>query len=352
MIDANFWMGRRVLLTGHTGFKGAWLGLWLHKLGAEVHGFALPADGPPSLFEMARLGEQIHSTCGDLGDRDAVAAIVQRAKPQIVLHLAAQSLVRESLADPVGTMATNIMGTVHLLEALRDSAGLSTVLVVTSDKVYANDERGLPFVEGDLLGGKDPYSASKAAAELVTHAYHAAFFNSAGTWVATARAGNVIGGGDYARDRIVPDIVRAFEKGERPILRMPSATRPWQHVLDCLSGYLLFAQALDRRLPVPLCLNFGPEPSLPITVAELAASILAALGGDQSFDHRPVPQSIEMYSLSLASDLARKSLEWRDLLPGKAAIAWTADWYRKARAGIDPLEVTLAQIDAYSKLSG
>jgi CDP-glucose 4,6-dehydratase len=352
MIDETFWRGRCVLLTGHTGFKGSWLGLWLQKLGADVHGFALPADDQPSLFEMARLEGRIHSTYGDLRDHAAVEAMVQRTKPQIVLHLAAQSLVHDSLADPVGTMATNIMGTVHLLEALRDSPGLSTVLVVSSDKVYANDERGLPFTEGDQLGGKDPYSASKAAAELVTRAYHASFFGSAGIRVATARAGNVIGGGDYARDRIVPDIIRAMERGEPPVLRMPSATRPWQHVLDCLAGYLLFAQALDRRLPVPSCLNFGPEPGNPITVAELAAAVLEALGERQHFEHRPLPGSIERHALEVASERARVSLGWRDRLPGKAAVAWTADWYRQVRDGQDALDVSLRQIDAFTALSG
>lgn len=351
MIDSSFWAGRRVLLSGHTGFKGSWLALWLKRLGADVYGFALPPDTRPALFELARVGDGIGSMLGDLLDRGAVRAAVEEAKPQVVLHLAAQSLVRRSIADPVGTMATNIMGTAHLLEALRESEGLSTVLIVTSDKVYANDEKGEAFPEAAPLGGKDPYSASKAAAELVTRAYAETFFAETGIRVATARGGNVIGGGDYSPDRIVPDIVRAAARGEKPALRMPSATRPWQHALDCLAGYLMFVEALDDRKPVPLALNFGPEPTAPITVGALASMVLTAFGREGDYERQPESGFVEMHSLAVDASLARSSLGWRDRLPGKAAIAWTAEWYRAVDAGQDPREVTLAQIDRFDALS-
>lgn len=351
MIDRTFWAGRRVLLSGHTGFKGSWLALWLHRLGAQVYGFALPPDTQPALFNLARAGEGVQSTYGDLRELEAVCAAVAAAKPNIVLHLAAQSLVRRSIADPIGTMATNVMGTAHLLEALRGSKDLSTVLIVTSDKVYANDGAGEAFAESDRLGGKDPYSASKAAAELVTRAYAESFFADTGIRVATARGGNVIAGGDYSPDRIVPDIVRAAERGEKLVLRMPTATRPWQHVLDCLAGYLLFAQALDRGDPVPRALNFGPEPVAPITVATLAEMVLAALDHSCAYDLQPAQKSIEMHTLAVDTTLARASLGWRDRLPGKDAIGWTGEWYRAVHEGQDPREATLSQIDRFSTLS-
>jgi CDP-glucose 4,6-dehydratase len=350
LVNKGFWVGRRVLLSGHTGFKGSWLALWLQRLGAQVHGFALPPDTRPALLELARVGDGVGSTLGDLLDRGAVRAAVEEAKPQVVLHLVAQSLVRRSISDPVGTMARNVLGTVHLLKALRGSEGLSAVLIVTSDKVYANNERGEAFVEHDRLGGKDPYSASKAAAEFVAKAYAKTFFAETGIRVATARGGNVTAGGDYSQDRIVPDIVRGAERGEKPVLRMPAATRPWQHVLDCLAGYLIFVEALDKGKPVPRALNFGPEPSS-ITVSTLAKTLLSALGQEPAYAHQPLPKSIEMRSLAVDASLARSSLGWRDRLPGEASIVWTADWYRAVRAGQDPREVTLAQIDRFNALS-
>jgi CDP-glucose 4,6-dehydratase len=350
LIDRGFWTGRRVLLTGHTGFKGSWLALWLKFLGAQVYGFALPPSTKPALFESARIAESITSIYGDLADRAAVHDAIKEAKPQAVFHIAAQSLVRRSIADPVETMATNVMGTVHLLEALRGSEGLSTVLIVTSDKVYANNENGEAFAENDRLGGKDPYSASKAAVEMVAYAYGQSFFAQRGTRIATARGGNVIAGGDYSEDRIVPDIVRATERGEKPVLRMPSATRPWQHALDCLAGYMMFVEALDSGRSVPYSLNFGPEPIAPITVATLTQMILSELGQEFACDHEPVLDSIEMRSLSVDSRLARKTLGWRDRLPGKLAITWTAEWYRSVRAGGDPRDITMAQISNFSML--
>lgn len=343
--------GRRVLLTGHTGFKGAWLALWLDRLGAEVYGFALPPEGDASLYEMAQVGKRLNSTFGDLNDLESVEAAVAKARPQIVLHLAAQAIVRRSHADPLGTLATNVMGAAHLLQALRSAPDVSTILVVTSDKVYANDEQGAAFAEDARLGGKDPYSASKAAAELVTRAYAQSFFKDASVKIVTARGGNVIGGGDYAADRIVPDIVRAAARNERPVLRMPHATRPWQHVLDCLHGYLTYVDALERGESLPETLNFGPDPTTPITVGELTEEMLKALGLDTRYEHQPA-DSREMHVLAVDSSRARALLGWRDRLPGRRAINWTADWYRDAVAGSSPLATTLAQIDAFENLPG
>lgn len=352
MIEPAFWAGRRVLLTGHTGFKGAWLSLWLKRMGAEVHGFALAPDSDPSLFDLARVGGEVASTIGDLRDPASVERAVRAARPQIVLHLAARALVRASIADPVDALGSNVMGTAHLLETLRGEADVSTIVVVTSDKVYANDESGRAFDEATPLGGKDPYSASKAAAEMVVRAWRETYFRKTGVKLVTARGGNVIGGGDFSADRIVPDIIRAAAKGEQPVLRMPQATRPWQHALDCLAGYLLFAQALARGAQVPDAMNFGPEPGHPITVAELTDTMLEALGAKAGYVHEPVVGSVEMKTLAVDATLARQTLGWRDALPGGAAIEWTAEWHRRARQGEDPRAITLAQIDRYMDLAG
>ena len=346
-VDPSFWAGRRVLVTGHTGFKGAWLSLWLADMGARVTGFALPPQSTPSLFHQARVAAAINAIEGDLRDARAVRDAVRESEAEIVLHLAAQALVLDSITDPIGTMATNVMGTAHLLEALREGPNVKTVLVVTSDKVYANDETGTAFPESFPLGGKDPYSASKASTELVVRAWRETYLAKAGVKIATARGGNVIGGGDYAAHRIAPDVFRAVEANERPVLRMPGATRPWQHVLDCLSGYLCYAQHLSSNTTVPLALNFGPQPGDPITVGEVAQSMLDALGSTLAIDHRPIPGSIEMKTLAVDASLARKTLGWDDRLPGRKALDWTAAWYKRARDGEDPLEITRDQTKAY-----
>ncbi len=346
-VDPSFWAGRRVLVTGHTGFKGAWLSLWLAGMRARVTGFALPPQSQPALFHQARVADAITSIEGDLRDANAVRDAVRESEAEIVLHLAAQALVIDSIADPVGTMATNVMGTVHLLEALRDTSDVKTVLVVTSDKVYANDETGTAFPESFPLGGKDPYSASKASTELVVRAWRETFLAKAGVKLATARGGNVIGGGDYAANRIVPDVFRAIEGCTSPVLRMPNATRPWQHVLDCLAGYLTYAQHLADDASVPLALNIGPRPGDPITVGEIAKTMLDALGSKASYDYQPIPGSIEMETLAVDASLARKTLGWDDRLPGRKALEWTAAWYKRARNGEDALSITQDQIRAF-----
>jgi CDP-glucose 4,6-dehydratase len=349
--NADFWRGKRVLLTGHTGFKGAWAALWLAKLGAIVTGFALPPDTKPALFEQAEVDQDLTSILGDLRDWAAVEAAVQRADPEIALLMAAQPIVRRAIADPIETIAINVLGAAQVLWALRQSTKLSTIVMVTSDKVYNNDELGRPFVETDPLGGKDPYSASKAAAELVTQAFAQSYFSGTGHYVVTARAGNVIGGGDYGEDRLIPDIVRAALAKKRPILRLPQATRPWQHVLDSLAGYLLFAETLSHGRPMPHALNFGPEAGPSITVAALAQSLLAALGNDPEFEHRAAVGSLEIHRLAVDSRRAHQCLGWRPRLRDALMVDWTAAWYRAVHAGQNARAVTLAQIDAYAALA-
>ena len=345
----DFWRGRRVLLTGHTGFKGSWTALWLKRLGARTTGLALAPDSAPALYDRAGVAQDLDSRLGDLRDRDAVTAAVEAADPEIVLHLAAQPIVRRAVAAPIETFAVNAMGTANLLEALRGVRRLERILVVTSDKVYDNRERGAPFAEDDPLGGRDPYSASKAATELIARAYAETYFAPRGVLLATARGGNVIGGGDWGEDRIVPDVVRAWSAGRRPRLRMPGATRPWQHALDCLAGYFLFVEKLDRI--GARALNFGPDPVNLVTVAELTRTMLRALGAEPEFDVETAPGAVEMRTLAVDASRARAELGWRNRLDSAAAIAWTADWHRRVRLGENPRAVTLAQIDAYGALT-
>jgi CDP-glucose 4,6-dehydratase len=243
LVSADSWKGRRVLVTGHTGFKGGWLSLWLHRLGAEVTGFALPAPTDPSFFEQTRLAELVRHIEGDVRDLAAVEAVIRETQPEMVFHLAAQPLVRYSYDAPVETFATNVMGTVHLLEACRKVDSVRGVVCVTSDKCYENREWLWPYREADPMGGHDPYSSSKGAAELVISAYRRSFFQT-GARIASVRAGNVIGGGDWATDRLVPDIIRALLAGQPPQIRNPASIRPWQHVLEALSGYLMIGQRL------------------------------------------------------------------------------------------------------------
>jgi CDP-glucose 4,6-dehydratase len=336
------------LLTGHTGFKGSWAAIWLARLGAKVSGLALAPDQDPNLFELAGVEPLLTSRLVDLRDRQAVIEAVAAEPYDIVLHLAAQPIVRAAIEDPVSTLAANVMGLAHLLEALRGQPALQAILVVTSDKVYANAETGRPFCEGDALGGKDPYSASKAAAEIVTASFARSYYDKAGVAVATARGGNVIGGGDFSRDRLVADIVRAAQAGEAATLRHPEATRPWQHVLDCLAGYLVYAEALATDpAAVPRALNFGPRPdAAPITVGELATLATQALGA-APWRHQRDPTSIEAGSLAVDASLARETLAFESRLDGPAAVALTMDWHRRHAEGDDPLGLCREQIDGY-----
>jgi CDP-glucose 4,6-dehydratase len=346
-VNAGFWRGKRVLLTGHTGFKGSWATLWLSRLGAEVTGLALPPDQQPSLFHLAHVERHATSRLVDLRNPDAVRAEISGRAFDLVLHMAAQPIVRAALEDPISTYETNVMGTVHLLQALRDQAALQAVLVVTTDKVYANAETGRAFVEADALGGKDPYSASKAACEIATSSFARSYFDPKGVPVATARGGNVIGGGDFSRDRLVADIVRAARAGEPVVLRHPEATRPWQHVLDCLAGYFAYLEALAERRPVPRALNFGPRAGgRAVTVGEIADLGVAALGAPP-WRHEPDPASLEARALSIDASLAAETLGFESRLEAPEAVALTMDWYRRQAAGEDASRLCQEEIEGY-----
>jgi CDP-glucose 4,6-dehydratase len=345
--DPKFWRGRRVLLTGHTGFKGAWAALWLAEMGADVTGLALAPDTTPNLFDLAKLSLRMHSHLGDMRDAHSVRAVVGDAKPEIVIHMAAQALVRRSYREPADTFATNVMGTVNLLEAARDAGKLQACLVVTSDKVYENDGAGVAFGETAQLGGHDPYSASKAATEIVVASYRRSYFADARAKLATARGGNVIGGGDFGEDRIVPDIWRAHRAKEPLVLRYPEATRPWQHVLDCVGGYLVYAERLAEGATSEVALNFGPRDTAGGRVRDLVAAMQRALGGQEGWVHAPGPLPAEMPALALSCEKAERVLGWRARLNAHTTIEWTADWYRASSAGGDAADISRAQLRKY-----
>ncbi len=342
MIDPAFWSGRRVLLTGHSGFKGAWLALWLARLGARVHGIALPPETPAGSESGAFLTlapTLASSDWIDLADRAQLRARVADIAPEIVFHLAAQALVRQSYRDPVGTFATNVQGTAHVLEA---TIGAEAVVVVTSDKVYANDDSGQAFVETDRLGGKDPYSASKAACEILVASWRAAH---PATPLATARAGNVIGGGDVSADRLLPDLARALRAGEPLRLRNPEATRPWQHVIEPLAGYLALAQHLATGGTTP-ALNFGPSIDGVWSVRQVVELALAAAGrGQWQQDGEPGP--VEAAKLALNPERAARVLGWRPRLSVVEAVQWTMAWEQAAPAARPAL--AQQQISAYEE---
>ena len=348
--DIAFWRGKRVLVTGHTGFKGSWLTLWLKRLGAEVTGLALPPDTNPSLFTLA-VAEDVPTLFADIRDLVTVQAAFEEARPDIVLHLAAQALVRPSYADPVATYATNVMGTVHVLEAARRTPSVRAVVVVTSDKAYENREWPWAYRETEAMGGYDPYSNSKGCAELVVSAYRSSFFAPSDIRVATARAGNVIGGGDWSTDRLIPDIVRAFERRQSVEIRSPSAIRPWQHVLEPLAGYL----ALAERLCGPdgpafaEAWNFGPTDEDCRAVSYVIDEVAKTWGGDARWHRSERQQPHEATFLKVDSSKARARLGWDRRLRLEAALAWTTTWYREQRAGASARDLTLAQIASYEQ---
>lgn len=349
--DSRFWRGKRVLVTGHTGFKGTWARVWLSRLGADVFGYALAPSTAPSLHALVGSAGLSGETIADLRDTGSLTAAVARSRPDIILHMAAQPLVRRSYAEPVETFDVNVMGTVRLLEAARTVDEVKAILVVTTDKVYSNDESGRHFVESDRLGGHDPYSGSKAAAEIVTATYRDSFYRSRSVRLATARGGNVLGGGDYSEDRLVPDIVRAALAGEVLDIRSPLATRPWQHVLDCLNGYFLFCEDLFAGKPVPDALNFGPSPEeAQIAVGRLASDVQAAMGVAGSWnDSSASDKPREMQTLGLDPTKARDYLSWQAKLSQTEAIEWTARWYDRWRGGGEPLSLVTDQIDTFMK---
>ena len=348
---------RKVLVTGHTGFKGAWLSAWLVQLGAHVAGYALaPPAGRPSLFEGLGLDANMHSVLGDVRDAESVKAAFDAWRPEVVFHLAAQSLVRQSYADPVATMATNVLGTVHVLEAARHASSVQAVVVVTTDKVYENETSGRPHHEEDPLGGHDPYSASKAAAEIVTSSYRRAYFSTPGPGggpaVATARSGNVIGGGDWARDRLVPDAMRALMVGDEVAVRRPGSVRPWQHVTEPLSGYLwLGSRLMADPERFTGAWNFGPDAAGDVTARELVDRLIDSWGEgswrDVSGDSTASPH--EASALRLDVSKAADELRWRSIWSLSEAVDATVAWYHAFNSDerFDAPAFTVSQIEAY-----
>ena len=354
MTSSDFWRGKRVLLTGHTGFKGAWTALWLEQLGADVTGFALtPPDDRDCIFSCVKPWPKLTSVIGDLRDPAAIARAVKASDPQIVIHMAAQALVRRSYSDPVETFGSNVMGTVNLLAALMDRTALRTILVVTSDKVYDNDNAGRAFREDDRLAGDDPYSASKAATELVARSWRKSFLRSSDSpALGVARAGNVIGGGDWGEDRLVPDVIRAGMKGSAVALRYPDATRPWQHVLDVIAGYLAYAERLTEKPGhAPPALNFGPSARAPqLKAREIAEKLQQNFGWAHGWvlqDGAPLP---EKTLLSLDPSLAFETLGWRPKLSASDALQWTARWHRAHMQGEDMRKMSMSDIAEFAGL--
>lgn len=348
--NPTFWCGKRVFLTGHTGFKGSWAALWLKNLGATVTGFARAPEIDYGFFTLARIAGGIENCISDIRDHVALDRAIRGSRPDIIVHMAAQAIVRRSYSDPIATWQTNVSGTLNLLRVLRDLDFTPLVLVVTSDKVYRNDESGRAFREEDPLGGHDPYSASKAATEILVSSWAASFMRDGGPRLATARAGNVIGGGDFSEDRIVPDIWRAVQNHRAPTIRNPDTVRPWQHVLDCLNGYFLYTEALATGHKVPLSLNFGPTESTRKTVREIAEGMLQILAPGTNWTHDAASGPREMERLALDSTRARETLAWRDKLTGDASLRWTADWYKACAAHEDMRAYSLNQIRSFTKL--
>jgi CDP-glucose 4,6-dehydratase len=353
---ADFWNGRRVFITGHTGFKGGWLALWLQRLGARVAGYALPPPTRPSLFELARVGEGIESTIGDVDDFAALHAALAAAQAGVVFHLAAQPLVRAGYDDPVATYRTNVMGTVHLLQAVRLTPGVRAVINVTTDKCYENGEWDWGYREIDRLGGFDPYSNSKACSELLSDAFRNAFFPlermaEHGVALATVRAGNVIGGGDWGRDRLLPDVFRAIEAGQPALIRSPQAVRPWQHVLEPLSGYLLLAQRLcEDGSRFAGSWNFGPDAADARPVQDVVERLVRYWGNGAAWNVDAAAHPHEAGRLMLDCAKARSRLGWHPRLGLQRALEWTALWHRAHLDGGDVHAVCARQIDDYCAL--
>lgn len=353
-ISAEFWRGRRVFITGHTGFKGGWLSLWLTHMGAEVHGLALAPLTTPALFDVARIGEGITHCIGDIRNPALLSEVLREAAPEIVFHLAAQPLVREGYSDPRTTMETNVMGTMNVLEAVRTTPSVKAVIVITTDKCYQNRESNQPYRESDALGGHDPYSASKACAEIVSAAWREAFLSDR-VALATARAGNVIGGGDWAADRLLPDAFRAWEAGRALTIRYPRAVRPWQHVLDALAGYLQLGQRLlveagrDMQTGVGAW-NFGPADDDCLPVEDLLQVLAEHWGEGARWSVDAALQLHEAGLLRLDSSKSREQLLWQPALNLQQALAVTVAWQRAWGRGENMRQLSLRQIDQYMEL--
>ncbi|QDD66441.1 CDP-glucose 4,6-dehydratase [Herbaspirillum seropedicae] len=352
-MNPAFWKGKRVFMTGHTGFKGSWLSLWLQHLGAEVTGYSLTPPTQPNLFESADVARGMTSLLGDIRDLPALQSAMRGAKPEIVIHMAAQPLVRLSYDEPVETYTTNVIGTVHVLEAVRHTAGVRAVVNITTDKCYENKEWEWGYREDEPMGGFDPYSSSKGCAELVTSAYRSSYFNSEtyakhGVAIASARAGNVIGGGDWAKDRLIPDILQAFEKAQAVMIRNPQATRPWQHVLEPLRGYLMLAERLYNDGPAfEGGWNFGPHSSDVKPVEWIVREMAKRWTAGASWEVDSSAQPHEANYLKLDISKAGRYLQWQPAIQLHDAIGLIVDWAKARLEGADLRALTLSQIQAY-----
>jgi CDP-glucose 4,6-dehydratase len=352
----NAWKGRRVSITGHTGFKGGWLALWLAKHGAQVSGYALEPTTDPNLFTTASVATVLEDIRGDILHLKKLESSLAEFRPEVVFHLAAQPILRRSYIDPLGTYATNVMGTANVMEAVRKITGVRAVICITTDKVYEDQYRPRPYRETDRLGGYDPYSSSKACAELVVAAYRSSFFpvdrlDEHGVGAATARAGNVIGGGDWGEDRLIPDLIRGFRAKQPVLIRRPKAVRPWQHVLEPLHGYIKLAERLlAGDSTVSSSFNFGPNDDDAWTVEQIATKLAGMWGDGASWYCDGAPTPHETHTLRVDSTRAREELGWKPHLPIETALDWTMSWYRGWQRGSDMKQETLAQIEEYERL--
>jgi CDP-glucose 4,6-dehydratase len=356
MRNHSFWKGRRVFLTGHTGFKGSWLSLWLNALGADVTGYSLDPPTQPNLFEQAQVASSVRSITGDIRDFERLKAAVAECRPTVLIHMAAQSVVRRGYTDPIETYSSNVMGTVHVFEALRKLERPCAVVNVTSDKCYANREWIWGYREDEPMGGRDPYSNSKGCAELVTSAYRESFFpvtsiERHGVAVASARAGNAIGGGDWTSDQLIPDLMRAFLAKQSCVIRNPSAVRPWQFVLEPLRGYLTLAERLSEDgSRFASGWNFGPSEVDAKPVSWIADTVARSWGQDASWSHDAETHPHEAHLLKLDTSKANTCLDWHPVLPLDQTLEWIVEWYGAFQAGTDLRRLTLTQVERYERL--
>ena len=347
----NFWIGKRVLITGHTGFKGGWLAIWLQRLGADVTGIALSPNTTPNLFELAQVARGMKSCICDIRDATALSQMVTEARPEVVFHLAAQPLVRASYRDPLDTYSTNIMGTANLLDALRGQVNARVAVMVTTDKVYRHSGQQLPYREDDILGGHDPYSASKAASEIVIDSYREAFLKERGMAIASARAGNVIGGGDWSQDRLLPDAVRAWGSGQPLVIRSPKSTRPWQHVLEPLAGYITLVQKLWQQPELSGAYNFGPHTHEAGTVETVVNLACAAYGAGTVHQDNIGGHPHEAGWLALEVAKARMVLGVNPKWRLAESVQRTMSWYKAQHQGVDARSLCESEIAAYEAVA-
>ncbi len=348
---SNFWIGKRVLVTGHTGFKGGWLVVWLNRMGARVSGIGLQPNTDPNLFQLAGLKEFCDGHFCDIRDKEALLQIIGNMRPEVIFHLAAQPLVRHSYLEPIETYSTNVMGTVHLLDALRSVSCARVAIIVSTDKVYRNKEWHFPYREDDTLGGHDPYSTSKAASELVVSSYRDSFLGPQGVAVASARAGNVIGGGDWSADRLIPDAIRSWQNGQSLEVRRPEAVRPWQHVLEPLSGYLILAEKLWVNADLAESYNFGPTTQEAVTVRDVVELARKFYGSDKVNYDNTVTGPHEAGFLALENSKARHTLGVAPCLTLPESVKLTVDWYQSQSSGLDAHTLCENDIAFYEALS-